>query len=126
MLNQLIITIIRPLQEREEQTLNQEVQLQQRYETINTLVLVLKVVIEQSNHALPADSTASNPVSLALTIYDSVADNLRQQKNLQDRPSQGTNPGNQGFRSEHYRSSRKEPNLFSDNRKLSPFPGRGV
>jgi hypothetical protein len=65
----LITTITSPLQEREEQTLNQEVQLQQGYETINTLVLALKVVIEQSKAALPADSTASNPVSLALTIW---------------------------------------------------------
>jgi hypothetical protein len=81
----LITTIIRPPQEREEQTLNKEVQLQQGFETINTLVLALKVVIEQSKAALPADSTASNPVSLALTICDSVADNLHQQNNLQDR-----------------------------------------
>jgi hypothetical protein len=75
-LNQLITTIIGPLQEREEQTLNQEVQLQQGYETINTLVLAPKVVIEHSKAALPADSAASNPVTLALTICETVADNL--------------------------------------------------
>jgi hypothetical protein len=45
-------------------------------------VVALKVVIEQNKAAIPADSIGSKLVSLALTICDSVADNIRQQKNL--------------------------------------------